>query len=73
MGVPASRIEELTVYDNLKPGAVLRCERCGLRQARAREIQLEAGADLQASAARLGCQIGDAKLKVSATSDGLSR
>jgi hypothetical protein len=29
------------------------------------ELQLKAGADLQASAARLGRQIGDAKLKVS--------
>jgi hypothetical protein len=35
------------------------------------ELQLKAGADLQASAERLGRQIGDAKLKVTATSDGL--
>jgi hypothetical protein len=37
------------------------------------ELQFKAGADLQASATRLGRQIGDAKLKVSATRDGLSR
>ena len=35
------------------------------------ELQLKAGADLQASAKQLGRQIGDAKLKVTASSDGL--
>ena len=35
------------------------------------ELELKAGADLQASADRLGRQIGDAKLKVTASSDGL--
>src|SRR4051812_23843133 len=35
------------------------------------ELQLKAGTDLQASAERLGRQIGDAKLKVTANSDGL--
>jgi len=70
--VPASRIEELTVYDNLKPGVTHRSGDVvyGKREV---ELQFKAGADLQASAARLGRQIGDAKLKVSATRDGLSR
>jgi hypothetical protein len=35
------------------------------------ELELKAGADLHASADRLGRQIGDAKLKVTASSDGL--
>ena len=37
------------------------------------ELQLKADTDLQASAERLGRQIGDAKLKVTANSVGLSR
>jgi len=35
------------------------------------ELELKAGADLQATADRLGRQIGDAKMKVTASSDGL--
>jgi hypothetical protein len=35
------------------------------------ELQLKAGADLQAKAERLGSQIGDANLKMTASSDGL--
>jgi hypothetical protein len=35
------------------------------------ELELKAGADLRATADRLGRQIGDAKLKVTASSDGL--
>jgi hypothetical protein len=38
---------------------------------RAAELELKAGTDLQASADRLGRQIGDANLKVTASSNGL--
>jgi hypothetical protein len=38
---------------------------------RAAELQLKAGADLQAKAERLGRQIGDANLKMTASADGI--